>query len=70
MVFYKRSSVTTIENIIANPRIIDRYSQDNDLIFSYEWVHGKSFSKFKFKNGRLVNSKIKNITIEDIPENN
>ncbi len=69
IVFYKRSSVTTIANIRANPRIVDRYSQENDLIYKYVWVNGKFSYKYKYKKGVLVNSKIKNLSIEDVPKN-
>ncbi len=68
IVFYKKSAVTNIKNIKANPRIIDRYSQENDLIYKYVWLHGKFANKYKYRNGIIVNSKIKNISIEDAPE--
>jgi hypothetical protein len=68
IVFYKKSSITTIKNIKANPRIIDRYSQENDLIYKYVWIRGKFSNKYKYKNGIIVNSKIKNISIEDVPK--
>lgn len=37
MFFYKESKKTNPENITKNPKIIDRYSNENDLICTYHW---------------------------------
>jgi hypothetical protein len=41
IIFYKRSDVTNKAHLKENPRDIDRYSQDNDMIFIYKWSMGK-----------------------------
>lgn len=55
MIFYKKSDKTNIESIAADRRLIDRYSQEHDLIYSYSWSKGQLVSKMKFKNGRPTN---------------
>lgn len=55
MVFYKESSETNLENVNRMKwRIIDRYSQDHDLIFDFE-LKQDGFIVQKLKNGELVN---------------
>ena len=67
IVFYKESERTTLANITANKRIIDRYSQENDWIYSYRWSNGKFLSKWEIRDGELVDPK-DNIIIENIPD--
>lgn len=67
MTFYKYSEETNVKNIIANPRVIDRYSQQHDLIYGYSWINGKLVSRMKWKNGEVVDPK-GTITVEDIPK--
>ena len=59
MVFYKESKETNVKNIKEMKwKIIDRYSQDHDLIFDYGWkggLHGKE----KIKNGEVVGDRNK-----------
>ncbi len=45
IIFYKSSDVTNVLNLKKNPRDIDRYSQENDLLFAYKWVNGKFAGK-------------------------
>ena len=47
IVFYKSSDVTNVEHLKENPRDIDRYSQDNDMIYVYEWSKGNLWRKEK-----------------------
>ncbi len=67
MTFYKESNETNPENIIQNSRVIDRYSQNNDWIYSYGWMKGKFMGKWKVRNGEIVDPK-SHITVEDIPK--
>jgi len=64
--FYKESKITNEKNLRDNPRDLDRYSQENDLLWVYNWNKEKSFmTRTKFKNGKIVNSK-SNIRVTDI----
>jgi hypothetical protein len=65
MVFYKESKFTNEEYVAKNPRSIDRYSQDHDLVYSYDWDKKGVLYKAKYKNGVLIYPK-NTITIEDI----
>lgn len=55
MVFYKESEFTNEEYVAKNPRTIDRYSNDNDLIYRYVWDKKGLYHKAKYKNGVLIN---------------
>ena len=57
MTFYNKSSKTNIANLTKNPRDLDRYSQDHDLLFMYWWSNGKFMKRYKFKNGEMVDPK-------------
>ena len=64
--FYKESNVTNENHLKENPRDLDRYSQQNDMIWMYNWQ--KKTNKivaYKFKDGEIIypNSEIK---VEDI----
>lgn len=69
MIFYKESSETNMKNIAENRRILDRYSQQHDMIYAYEWWKGDTFFlKKKFVNGDWINPPQKGqATIEDVP---
>ena len=54
IVFYKYSNETNDTNLRANPRQLDRYSQQHDLICDYNWSLGKFIEVYWYKNGRLV----------------
>jgi hypothetical protein len=65
--FYKESKETNAENILSNPRVVDRYSNGHDKIFVYGWDYGKLLSKDRYEDGEIVDNKDKDkITIEDI----
>jgi hypothetical protein len=55
-IFYKKSEFTNNEHIQKNPRDIDRYSQENDLQYSYTWHKGQFIGKLHHK--RAVYSKV------------
>lgn len=66
--FYLRSKITNEEHLKKNPRDLDRYSQENDLLWMYTWEKKKNkMTRFKFKNGEIIypNSEIK---VEDIKQ--
>jgi hypothetical protein len=63
--FYKKSKNTNIENLKRNIRIVDRYSNEHDLLFMYVWSDGKLISRYKFKKGQIIRPKTK-ILIENI----
>jgi len=51
---YKKSDQTNAESIKKNKRIIDRYSQEHDMIYDYFWFQGKFACRFKYKNGEII----------------
>lgn len=67
MVFYKRSKQTTVENITANKKVIDRYSNQHGLIYEYHWSNGDFLARYKLKNGTIVEPK-NDIRVEDTPK--
>ena len=67
IMFLKESSQTNAKNIIANPRVIDRYSQENDWIYKYSWAQGKLYSKWKVRNGEIIEPNQKDIEVKDLP---
>ena len=54
MYFYKESRHTNLVKIVENPRELDRYSSDHDLVYDYTWVDGKFDGRIKIKNGEQV----------------
>jgi hypothetical protein len=69
MLFYKKSSITNKMHLENSPKDLDRYSQNNDLLYVFSWWDkGKKYSKQKYKNGESMEPKAK-IIISDIPEN-
>lgn len=66
---YKYSRKTNPENWKNNPRDIDRYSNNHDLIFCYV-IHDdtkRSISKSKYRNGKIVGWDKNKIKIVDAP---
>lgn len=60
--FYKESNKTNAQNLKENRKDLDRYSQQNDLLFEYLWVSNqKKWLIFKYKDGQILipDSKIK-----------
>lgn len=54
MVFFKESEKTTIESIKNNPKTWDYYSNEHDLVYDYLWHKGKFATRFKYKNGIII----------------
>jgi len=54
MTFYKESDITNSSKLIEDPKLLDRYSQKQDLIYNFSWMKGKLVSKMKFENGKAV----------------
>ena len=54
MIFYKESRYTNLIKIAENPRELDRYSVDHDLVFDYTWEDGKFDSRTEIKNGERI----------------
>lgn len=50
IIFYKVSDITNISHLRDNPRDIDRYSQEHDMLYSYDWINGKFAGKSYMKN--------------------
>jgi hypothetical protein len=67
LIFYKESGQTNVGNIAKNPRVIDRYSQDNDLVLTYTWSRGKFISRQRIKNGMPEEGTDK-IEVKDLPK--
>jgi hypothetical protein len=67
MIFYKESKITNPTHLKENPRDLDRYSLNNDWIYEYQWVQGKFSSRWKIKNGELVDDPANKIIITSIP---
>ncbi len=67
MCFYKESSETTLQNILKNPKIIDRYSNLHDHVVDFKWDKGKFFSKFEYKDGMLIEPSTEDIHIDAAP---
>lgn len=65
IIFYKKSSRTTIENINSDSKLIDRYS--NDLVFTYTWTNGQFMTRFKYKNGEIVEPKSAEVILSPAP---
>ncbi len=63
--FYKKSAKTNLENLKKNPRDLDRYSQQHDLIYQYSWSKGKFIARYKFKNGNIISPE-GDIKVEDV----
>jgi hypothetical protein len=66
LAFYKKSDQTNIENISKNKRIIDRYSNEHDLLYRYFWYQGKFIMRYKYKDGEIIEPK-NDIILKDMP---
>lgn len=68
LLFYKESETTNESHLKSDPRDLDRYSQDNDLVWNYFLNKTKKqISGFKFKEGKIINQgDSPAITIKDI----
>jgi hypothetical protein len=67
--FYKESKFTNANNLIKNPRDLDRYSQQRDLIWMYYWYkRSNKIIAYKFKNGKITFPKSE-VKIKDIIDN-
>jgi len=66
--FYRESAITNLEHLSKNKRDLDRYSNKNDIIYTYSRTYyGNKYAgwqKLKFKNGELDSSD--NIIIENM----
>ena len=65
--FYKKSDITNVEHLVENPKDLDRYSYENDLVFSYYWSAGRFMSEDKYKNGKFVGNKNEVIVVPAPP---
>lgn len=52
--FYRETARTNIEKINANPREVDRYSNQHDLVWGYTLLRNNFIKKEKFLNGEVV----------------
>jgi len=64
--FYKETSKTNIESIRANPREVDRYSNEHDLVWSYTLQRNNFIERKKFKKGEVVETN--SIKIDKAPK--
>jgi len=63
LMFYKRSSKTNERELARDYKIIDRYSQNHDWVFSYEW-DSDHFYKMEIRKGAPVGAE--KIIIQDL----
>ncbi len=70
MYFYKETKYTNVEKIAENPRELDRYSSDHDLVYDYTWIDGKFEGRIKIRNGEQVEPELPkyNFTLIYTPE--
>lgn len=54
MYFFKESKLTNLIKIEENPRELDRYSNDHDLVFDYSWEEGKFQGRVRIKDGERI----------------
>jgi hypothetical protein len=52
--FYKETSNTNIESIQANPREVDRYSNEHDLVWCFTLKRNNFLKKEKIKEGEVI----------------
>ena len=55
-----------MESIKKNPRVIVRYSQNHDLIYSYDWSLGKLVGIRKYVDGVQVSPKPAEVEVLDV----
>ncbi len=64
-VFYKESKITNFEHLNKNPKDLDRYSQDKDMILIItKYKESKNIYVTKYKNGEIISPEYKKIKIE------
>lgn len=56
ILIYKKSKITNNDHIKADPKDIDRYSQENDLLYIYDWSDGDFASKMKYNGKAFIDS--------------
>jgi len=61
--FYKETSKTNLAVIKQNPRDIDRYSNEHDLIYYYAVKLDGTFEREKYKQGEIIEN-----TAEQLPK--
>jgi len=66
MTFFKQSGETNLENIKKNPRIIVRYSERNDIVFSNEWLYRQHYSFNKFVDGESTSPPDTSVHVYDV----
>jgi len=59
ILLFKSSKKTDVKYLRENPRDFVRYSFDNDLLFHYTYLNGKFVTRFKYKNGVIIDPDIK-----------
>ena len=71
LLFYKKSNITNVAHLVENPKDLDRYSYENDLVFDYYWSAGHFMWRYKYKNGKTVGNKddVKIIPAPPLKEN-
>lgn len=57
IVFFKESKETNVKNLSEDKRVLFRYSNQHDRIYEYHWITGKFISRWKIKNGEIVDPK-------------
>lgn len=57
--FYRKSEVTSIENLSKNPKDWDNYSLSNDRIYDFIWEEGSFSSSRKWEEGNPISYRYK-----------
>lgn len=69
MVFYKETENTNLKGNLLKSNIIDKYTNQDDLIYDFIWSEGKYLMKNKYKDGKYVlKPDDKKVIIEDIKQ--
>ncbi|MEI6569627.1 MAG: hypothetical protein WCR20_23320 [Verrucomicrobiota bacterium] len=66
-IFYKESNITNEVHLKKFPKDLDKYSQDNDMVWSFRWhpKYGDKMFSLKYYKGEIVYPKSE-VIIEDI----
>ncbi|MFZ4769825.1 MAG: hypothetical protein ACOYLO_06555 [Ferruginibacter sp.] len=64
--FYKETAKTNIEAIRANPREVDRYSNEHDLVWGFTLQKNNFLRRKKFKDGEVIETN--SIKIDPAPK--
>jgi hypothetical protein len=67
LVFYKKSKITNKVHLLQNPRDLDRYSQEKDMLWTYTIESKNIVSSLKYENGDIIYPKSK-VVVEDIKD--